>query len=77
MVLTYGQGAINALGQTGAAGLVCGALFLALFPLAAFVSYLLRFIVVNQHTLPTNGFVLGPEEDVVARERIGSGALHR
>lgn len=62
MVLTFGEGAVGALGQHGAEALVCAALALALFPLAIFVSYLLRFLVVNQHTLPTDGFVLGPEE---------------
>lgn len=65
MVLLYGKGAVDAWGEPVAAALVCAMLALALFPLTAFVSYLLRFIVINQNTLPTQGFVLGPEETPV------------
>lgn len=74
MVLTYGQGAVDALGRGGAAALVCAALGVVLFPLAAFVSYLMRFIFVNQHSLPTDGFLLGPEAPEAAEEVPSGGA---
>ncbi|HWH08039.1 MAG TPA: hypothetical protein VNX21_02500, partial [Candidatus Thermoplasmatota archaeon] len=72
MVLAYGQGAVDALGATGAAALVAGAFGVVLLPLACFASYILRFVFLHQHTLPTDAFVLGPEEpDAVASPRTG------
>lgn len=68
MVLGYGQGAIDALGALGAAAVVCGALAVVLFPLGCFVSYVLRFLFLNQHTLPTDGFLLGPEAKPLRRD---------
>lgn len=61
MVLTYGDGVRAAWGDWGAALLVAAALSTVAFPLATFVSYLLRFVFLNAHTLPTRGFVLGRE----------------
>ena len=71
MTLTYGAGLVDALGTRGAAAIVCAAFLVALFPLAVFVSYLLRFVVIHQHTLPTAGFVLGPEDAVLAKDARG------
>lgn len=67
MTLTYGVGAAAAWGAGGAAWLVCGALAIALYPIAAFISYLIRFVFLNQHTLPTEGFALGPEVAALTR----------
>jgi hypothetical protein len=61
MTLIYGAGAPAALGEAGTAVLVCGALAIVVFPVACFVSYILRFLIVNQYTLPADGFLLGPE----------------
>jgi hypothetical protein len=67
MVLAYGDGAQAALGSVGAGALVGLALSLVMLPLCFFVSYVLRFVFLNEHTLPTDGFVLGPEAwDMVA-----------
>lgn len=71
MVLTYGDGLPEAIGTLGAATVVCAAFVVALFPVAAFVSYLLRFVLIHQHTLPTAGFVLGPEDAVLAKDTRG------
>jgi len=65
MVLLYGEGAVEAWGVPGAALLVAGALAVVLVPIGAFVSYLLRYVFINQYTLPADGFVLGPEEPEV------------
>lgn len=61
MTLTFGQGAVETLGEHGAALLVCVALGIVLFPLACFVSYLLRFLLISQQSIPSTGFLLGPE----------------
>lgn len=61
MVLTYGHGVIDAWGEVGASLLVAAALFAVALPLASFVSYVLRFVFLNAHTLPTRGFILGQE----------------
>lgn len=65
MTLAYGQGAVDAFGTTGAAGIVTSALFLVLMPIAIFVSYMVRFVFLNAHTLPIGGFALGPEEEAL------------
>lgn len=57
----YGEGLRQAVGVVGAAAFLGLALSVVILPLALFVSYLLRFVFVNQHTLVTSGFVLGPE----------------
>jgi hypothetical protein len=62
MVLAYGDGAVAALGRSGAAVLVALAFSAVLYPLGVFVSYIVRFLFLNQRSLPTDGFVLGPEE---------------
>ena len=67
MTLAYGEGAEQALGRLGASALVCAALAACLFPIAIFVSRLLRFVFVNQNSLPTQGFVLGPDEPALLR----------
>lgn len=67
MGLSYGEGAVDALGERGAALLVGVALAAVLFPLACFVSYILRFLVLNQQTLPADGFLLGPESRLHSR----------
>lgn len=67
MGLTYGEGAVDALGERGAAFLVSLVMAVVLFPLACFVSYLLRFLVLNQQTLPADGFLLGPESPLQTR----------
>lgn len=75
MVLAYGEGAVDALGRMGAVGLVAAALVVALLPMACFASYVLRFVFLNEHTLPTDSFVLGPESpSVVKRESAGGKA---
>lgn len=74
MTLTYGEGAVAAWGEAGAATLVCLALFLVLVPIAAFVSHVTRFVFVNQHTLATESFVLGPEAAALARTPRGRRA---
>lgn len=61
MTLLYGDGAPAAIGEVPTAILVCVALGVVSFPVSCFVSYLLRFLIVNQHTLPADGFLLGPE----------------
>lgn len=61
MVLAYGEGAVKALGRTGAGALIGLAMSVVILPLSFFVSYVLRFVFLNEHTLPTDGFVLGPE----------------
>ena len=61
MTLTYGDGAPAALGDALTGLVVCLALGVVSFPVACFISYLLRFLIVNQHTLPADGFLLGPE----------------
>lgn len=67
MVLAYGEGAVKAWGMLGAGVLVGLALSVVMLPLCFFVSYILRFVFLNEHTLPTDGFVLGPEAwDMVA-----------
>ncbi|GEM_PF-3837224 len=75
MVLAYGDGAVDALGRVGAGALVGLALSAVVLPLSFFVSYVLRFVFINEHTLPTDGFVLGPEAfDVVRSSRRGARA---
>ncbi|MEA3200459.1 MAG: hypothetical protein QOE90_1887 [Thermoplasmata archaeon] len=69
MVLAYGDGAISALGRLGAAALVGAALSVVILPLGFFVSYVLRFVFLNEHTLPTDGFVLGPDADDMVQRR--------
>lgn len=68
MVLAYGEGAVDALGLAGASALVAAALAVCLFPIGCFVSYVLRFLFVNEHTLPTDGFLLGPEAKALRRD---------
>jgi hypothetical protein len=68
MTLSYGEGAVATLGKTGAAALVALALAVVVLPLAEFASYLLRFVFVNENTLPTDAFVLGPEEAQLVRD---------
>lgn len=67
MVLGYGEPWPLSLGTTAAAAIVAFALFVVLLPIAVFVSYALRFVFVNQNTLPIGDFVLGPENEPVAR----------
>lgn len=74
MVLAYGEGARAAWGVLGASALVGGALAVTLLPITMFVSHLLRFVFTNEHTLPTIGFVLGPEEPDVPRSELGRRA---
>ncbi|MCA1812864.1 MAG: hypothetical protein LC624_02800 [Halobacteriales archaeon] len=62
MSLLYSAEVAEALGTRGAALLIAGALFVFALPMGAFLSSLLRYIFVNQYTLPSAGFVLGPEE---------------
>jgi hypothetical protein len=62
MTLSYGEGAVNAWGTWGAAALVALAFAVVLYPMAVFVSFITRFLFLNQHSLPTDAFVLGPEE---------------
>lgn len=70
MTLAYGDGFEAAFGRAAAVALVAGALFVVVLPLAVFASYIMRFVFLNEHTLPTASFVLGPEErDVVRQER--------
>jgi hypothetical protein len=78
MVLLYGDGAPEALGRVGAAALVAAAFAVVLLPLACFASYTLRFVFLSENTLPTELFVLGPEEpDAIERERAGAAAGRR
>lgn len=69
MVLAYGEGAVETLGRTGAGVLVGAAMSVTLLPLAIFVSFVLRFVFLNEHTLPADGFILGPEADDVVTDR--------
>lgn len=62
MSLLYNDGVIDALGEGGAGALVAAAIFVAVLPLALFVAYLLRFVVLHQYTLPRTAFLLGPDD---------------
>lgn len=73
MTLLYNERVVAALGIPFAGILVCAALTVVLLPLAAFVSYLLRFVFINRYTLPTADFVLGPEHPDVVEDLIPSG----
>lgn len=77
MVLLYAENVPQAIGIVPAGGLVALALGLALLPIAAIVAYLLRFVFVNQHTLPAEDFVLGPEAPDVVEGRVPSGDPRR
>lgn len=61
MVLAYPEG--------GSLLLAAGAFALVMLPLAVFVSFVLRFIFLHQHTLPLGPFVLGPENPSAAQRR--------
>lgn len=73
VALLYNEGVPAALGVRGAGALLAAAFAVVLMPLAAFVSYLLRFVFLNRHTLPTEDFVLGPEQPDIVAERAPSG----
>jgi hypothetical protein len=66
MALAWPDDAVRRFGAAGAVGLVALALFVVALPLGAFASYLLRIVFINQYTLPSGGFVLGPEESAAA-----------
>lgn len=76
MALLYGPGVPETIGVRGAGALVCLALGVVLLPLAAFVSYLVRFVFLNRQTLPTEDFVLGPEQPDVVDDLVPSGSTY-
>lgn len=59
--LGYDEYVREAVGVGGAGALLAGVAFLLTLPLAAFVSHALRFIFLNEKSLPIGDFVLGPE----------------
>lgn len=73
MVLLYDERPLQAWGVVPAGALVAAALVVVLLPLTAIVSHLLRFVFVNQRTLPSEDFVLGPERPDVAEDTVPSG----
>lgn len=73
MVLAYDARLVDAWGTMPAGALVGGALFVTLLPITAIVAYLLRFVFLNQHTLPAEDFVLGPELPDVVDDQVPSG----
>lgn len=77
MVLLYAENVPQTVGILPAGGLVSLALGIALLPITAIVAYLLRFVFINQHTLPAEDFVLGPEAPDVVEGRVPSGDPRR
>lgn len=71
--LLYDQYVVDALGTVRAGLLVSAVLGIVMLPLTAVVSHLLRFVFVNQHTLPAEDFVLGPERPDVSGDDVPSG----
>jgi hypothetical protein len=71
MALGYSAAALAVLGTRGADLLVAFALLWALLPLGLYVSYLARFVILNQFTFQVEAFVLGPDEPAVLELGIG------
>lgn len=73
LALLYDPYAVDALGVLRAGLLVSAVLAIVMLPLTAVVSHLLRFVFVNQHTLPAEDFVLGPERPDISGDDVPSG----
>lgn len=69
IALGYGQDVPLAWGDAVAGGVLAAGLFLITLPVAAFASYTLRFVFLNEHSLPLGEFILGPENAAVAGAR--------
>ena len=65
-VLFYPDNMADRAGLAAAAAVLAVTLGLAVLPIAAAVGFLLRVMFVNQNTLPSADFILGPEQPAVA-----------
>lgn len=67
MVVAYDPTLVATVGIVGAAVVVGAAYALTLLPITSLISYLLHIVFLNAYTLPTAGFILGPESLDVER----------
>ena len=71
-VLFYPEDMVARAGLAGAGAVLALVLGFAILPVAASVGFLLRVVFVNQNTLPSADFILGPEQPAVARGQVPS-----
>lgn len=65
IALGYGEG----IAFSARVALLAGSLFVLALPLGFFVSYVLRFVFVNQYSLAIGAFTLGPENEAMVTKR--------
>ena len=69
-VLLYPEDLPQRAGLAGAGLVLALTLAFAMLPVATTVGFLLRVVFVNQNTLPSADFILGPEQPAVAEGRV-------